>query len=60
MIRVNSFVCGGVLGGFVGVGDDGALDWMLAIARNDRAWLTGVANGRVTGLLRVFVPQRSQ
>lgn len=33
MIRVNSFVCGGVLGGFV-----------------------GVASGRVTGLLRVFVP----
>lgn len=31
MIRVNSFVCGGVLGGFVGVGDDGALDWIALL-----------------------------
>jgi len=28
--------------------------------RGKRAWQADLANGRVTGLLRVFVPQRSQ
>jgi len=28
--------------------------------RGKRVWQAGVANGRATGLLRVFVPQRSQ
>ena len=54
MIRVNSFVCGGVLGGFVGVASGcatGLLHSSSCRVRNDGCGNNVWASGCVTGLL---------